>query len=64
VSPRRTRDPSTDHGPVGVFEATAGFPRNHLRACLLLIGEEAAHGYDLSLRLAALGFDAVDSGAL
>jgi poly-beta-hydroxybutyrate-responsive repressor len=40
-------------------------PRNFLRPCiLLLLREEAAHGYDLLERLRALGFNRDDPGRL
>ena len=40
-------------------------PRNYLHACLLLlIAESPAHGYDLVVRLADLGLDGMDSGAV
>lgn len=41
------------------------WPRGYLRPCLLLlIAEEAAHGYDLLDRLEALGTPAIDAGTL
>jgi PadR family transcriptional regulator PadR len=47
-----------DHGPPAL-------PRNFLRPCvLLLLREEAAHGYDLLERLRPLGFVRDDPGRL
>lgn len=38
-------------------------PRDHLRACILLVlGEEPAHGYDLPALLAPLGLGGADRG--
>jgi PadR family transcriptional regulator PadR len=49
---------STEPGP-------AVLPRNFLRPCiLLLLREEAAHGYDLLQRLHAFGFVRDDPGRL
>ena len=43
----------------------AGLPRNFLRPCLLqLIAEAPSYGYDLLVRLEALGFSHVDPGML
>lgn len=43
----------------------AGLPRSFHRPCLLLLlGEQAAHGYDLLERLRQLGFKQIDPGLL
>lgn len=40
-------------------------PRDHLKACLLLVlGEETVHGYDLHALLAPFGLATVDRGFL
>jgi poly-beta-hydroxybutyrate-responsive repressor len=46
-------------------ERAAVLPRNHLRACvLLLLREQPAHGYDLLERLVPLGLGREDPGRL
>lgn len=46
-------------------EITASLPRNFLRPCLLLLlSEEAAHGYDLLEQLPELGVRHTDPGGL
>jgi PadR family transcriptional regulator PadR len=45
--------------------AAPALPRNFLRSCLLLLlREQAAHGYELLERLQAFGFDRSDPGGL
>lgn len=45
--------------------STAALPRNFIRPCiLLLLREEATHGYDLLERLRVLGFTRDDPGRL
>ena len=45
--------------------AAPTLPRNFLRSCLLLLlREQAAHGYELLERLQAFGFDRSDPGGL
>lgn len=42
-----------------------GWPRGHLRPCLLLlIAEQPSHGYDLLDRLESLGTPPIDAGTL
>lgn len=51
--------------PSGTEAAGAALPRNFLRPCvLLLLREEAAHGYDVIQRLRAFGFTRDDPGRL
>lgn len=46
-------------------EPTGGLPKNFLRASLLLlVAEEASHGYDLLERLRAIGLKSADPGGL
>lgn len=46
-------------------ELAASLPRNFLRPCLLLLlSEQAAHGYDLMEQLPELGVSHVDPGGL
>jgi poly-beta-hydroxybutyrate-responsive repressor len=46
-------------------DLAAGLPRNYVRSCiLLLISEEASHGYDLLGRLESLGVAGADAGGL
>jgi PadR family transcriptional regulator PadR len=46
-------------------EVLASLPKNFMRPCLLLlIGEQASHGYDLLLRLDQLGIRRTDPGGL
>lgn len=46
-------------------ELSGGLPKNFIRPCLLLlVGEQASHGYDLLERLCDLGLSHIDPGGL
>ena len=51
--------------PISTEPGLPALPKNFLRPCLLLLlREQAAHGYQLLDRLRAFGFEGSDPGGL